>query len=187
MADFRTSIDYALNYGQQDPFFELMRRRLRDQIAAQMQGAQRSGLAALDARGIGQSTAAGQTLGSIAGQGLQGFGAGMGQIAGEQAQERFQLIRDAMKAERDKRTVWDAILGLAQTGGQAAGAAVGASAGGAAPLSAGVPMEGQGAGDIWTSGAPADMVPKDISSNFSDLIRRRRRRLNQTPAWEWQG
>jgi len=128
-------------------------------------------------------------LGTIAGQGLQGLGAGLGELGAAQSEQRFALLRDALKGERDKRTVWDAILGLLQQGGQAAGAAYGAGAGGGGGLGAldeGAPMTGQGAGNVWTASAENPSAALASTDPMSARLRRLRRGYNPYQVG-WQG
>lgn len=117
MADYRTGINYALNYGRYDPLYDMFRRRLRDQVSAYVQGQQNVALGRLESRGLGQSSAVGQTLSTIAGQGGQQFATGLGSIAQEQARERFQLLQDAIRRQAAKPGVWDVLTGLAGAAG----------------------------------------------------------------------
>jgi hypothetical protein len=114
---YETGIDYALHYGQNDPLYDMLRRRLRDRVSAYMQGQQQYALGRLDARGLGQSSAVGQTLGSIAAGGGQQLAAGNAGISEQQARERFALLQDAIRRQAAKPGVWDVLPGLAGAAG----------------------------------------------------------------------
>lgn len=87
---------------QNNPFFESMRRILRQQLAGQQQASQRSALNSLESRGLGQSSVVGTTLAGIAGATQENLASGLVGIEGQRAQFRQQLIRDALDWRRSR-------------------------------------------------------------------------------------
>lgn len=117
MADYRTSIDYAMNYGLHDPVYDMLRRRLRDQISGYARGQENYALGRLEARNLGQSGAVPQTLASISGSALNALGTGSAEIAKNQANERFSLLQQAIQRENSKPGFWDVFPSLAGAAG----------------------------------------------------------------------
>lgn len=120
MADY-TSPEYALSYGAHDPLYDMLRRRLRDQVEGYMRGQTQYGLGRLEARGLGQSGAVERLFGDVAGRGETAIAGGSAQIAEQQARERFALLQDAIRREAAKPGLWDVLAPLGGTIGSLLG------------------------------------------------------------------
>ena len=157
MADYRTSIDYAMNYGLHDPVYDMLRRRLRDQISGLARGEENYALGRLEARNLGQSGAVPQTLASISGSALNALGTGSAEIAKQQANERFQLMQQAIQRDSAKPGFWDVFPALAGAAGTFFGGPLGGMAAGG--LAAGLRRRGRGTNyfqDYGMTGPPND-------------------------------
>ncbi len=105
-------IEGALFFSDQfNPFFEGQRRLLRENLAGQSQGLFNTVSNRLEARGLGQSSVAGQSFNAL-GSLLQGqLGQGLGQIESGRLGLRERLLRDALNFRRSGRLQAGAIQG----------------------------------------------------------------------------